>query len=131
MTSVRWLALVSAVTVLTAMFELLRRRQLREKYAVLWLAVAAAVALLAAVPGLLEAAAHATGVVTPVNLLFFLSTLVLLLVSVHLSWEASRLEEETRTLAEEVGLLRLEVERLDGQQSARALDPHRDRPPGA
>jgi hypothetical protein len=37
---------------------------------------------------------------------------VLLLVSVHLSWEASRLEEETRTLAEEVALLRMQVESL-------------------
>ncbi len=37
---------------------------------------------------------------------------MLLLVSVHLSWEASRLEEETRTLAEEVGLLRMQVEAL-------------------
>ena len=38
--------------------------------------------------------------------------LVLLLVAVHLSWEASRLEEETRTLAEEVGLLRMQVHSL-------------------
>ena len=38
--------------------------------------------------------------------------LVLLLVSVHLSWEVSRMEEETRTLAEEVGLLRMQVDAL-------------------
>lgn len=107
----RLLALIAAVAVLGVMVELLRRRQLREKYAVLWLAVSFAVALLALVPGLLSGAASAVGVKTPVNLLFFVSTLVLLLVSVHLSWECSRLEEETRTLAEEVALLRLHVER--------------------
>jgi hypothetical protein len=31
---------------------------------------------------------------------------------VHLSWEASRLEEETHTLAEEVALLRLKLDQL-------------------
>lgn len=107
----RLLALIAAFAVLGVMVELLRRRQLREKYAVLWLAVSLAVALLALVPGLLAGAASAVGVKTPVNLLFFVSTLVLLLVSVHLSWECSRLEEETRTLAEEVALLRLHMER--------------------
>jgi hypothetical protein len=112
MASARVLALVAAVVVLFAMFELLRRRQLREKYAVLWLAVGLAVVVLALVPGLLDTAAAAVGVVTPVNLLFFVSTLFLLLVAVHLSWESSRLEEETRTLAEEVALLRLSLEEL-------------------
>ena len=112
MTGITLLALSAAVLVLSAMFELLRRRQLREKYAVLWLGVGIAVAVLAVVPGLLDWAAVRLGVATPINLLFFLSTLVLLLVSIHLSWEASRLEEETRTLAEEVALLRLELEPL-------------------
>ena len=43
------------------MIELLRRRQLREKYAVLWLLVAVAVAALAIFPGLLDFAAHHVG----------------------------------------------------------------------
>jgi hypothetical protein len=34
----------------------------------------------------------------------------LLLVCLHLSWEASRLEDETRVLAEEVALLRLRMD---------------------
>jgi hypothetical protein len=39
----------------------------------------------------------------------FLGFVFLLLVCVHLSWEVSRLEEETRTLAEDIALLRTEV----------------------
>jgi hypothetical protein len=38
------------------------------------------------------------------------ATLLLIVFSVHLSWEVSRLEDKTRALAEEAGLLRLEVE---------------------
>ncbi|MGZ6840371.1 MAG: DUF2304 family protein, partial [Frankiaceae bacterium] len=52
----------------------------------------------------------------PVNLLLFGAALVLLLVCVHLSWEVSRLEGETRTLAEEIALLRFRVERMEERE---------------
>jgi len=103
---------VAGLLVLAAMVELLRRRQLREKYAILWLGVSLVVIVLAAFPGLLDWSAHRLGIVSPPNLLLFAAVLVLLLVSVHLSWEVSRMEEETRTLAEEVGLLRMQVDAL-------------------
>ena len=44
------------------------------------------------------------------DLLFFLASMVLLIISVHHSYELGRLEDRTRTLAEEVALLRLQVE---------------------
>jgi hypothetical protein len=106
------IAAVFGVLVLGFMLELLRRRQLREKYAILWLGVSVAVIVLAAFPSLLNWTADRLGVKDPPNLLTFTAVVVLLLVAVHLSWEASRLEEETRTLAEEVGLLRMQVHSL-------------------
>ena len=55
--------------------------------------------------------------------------LVLLLVAVHLSWEASRLEEETRTLAEEIGLLRMQVDALHPDPvGTNAAEPRRGPP---
>jgi hypothetical protein len=103
------------------MLELLRRRQLREKYAILWLFVSVVVVVLAAFPSLLNWVGDRLGISDPPNLLFFGAVIVLLLVSVHLSWESSRLEEETRTLAEEVALLRMQVEAL--QSGADTADP--------
>ena len=46
----------------------------------------------------------------PANLLFFGASMLLLGVSIHQSYEVGRLEERTRTLAEEIGLLRLELQ---------------------
>jgi hypothetical protein len=103
------LTLVTALTglvLLATIVELLRRRQLREKYALLWLGVAIAVLPLALFPRLLDSVAEALGVASGVSLALFLGVVFLLLVTVHLSWEVSRLEEETRTLAEEIALLR-------------------------
>lgn len=106
------LALVAALGTCLLILELLRRGQLREKYAALWLLIGAAVVVVGLAPGLLSPVSRAVGVQTPSNLLFFLAALVLLGVCLHLSWEVSRLEDETRRLAEEHAVLRLQVERL-------------------
>lgn len=110
MTSARILPLFAAGFTLFLMIDLLRRHQLREKYAILWLLVSLAVLVIAVFPGVLSFSARLTGVQTPSNLLFFVAALVLLIVCVQLSWEVSRLEDETRALAEEVAILRLEAQ---------------------
>jgi hypothetical protein len=99
----------TGVVLVVVIFELLRRRQLREKYGALWLLVALAVLPLAFVPTLLDGFTSALGIASGLSLFLFLSVVFLLLVSVHLSWESSRLEEETRCLSEEIALLRAEI----------------------
>jgi hypothetical protein len=105
---------------------LLRTRRLREKYAITWIVVGLGVSVFAAFPGTVEALARTVGVQTPSNLLFAIALIVLLLVCIQLSAEITSLEEETRTLAEEVALLRLDVERVlldpEGRAGARDTD---------
>lgn len=103
------LGLVGALITIVTLFEMLRRRHLREKYAVLWIVIALGTVIVALTPGLLEWVAGLVGVAVPANLLFFSASMVLLVVSIQHSYELGRLEEQTRTLAEEVALLRLEL----------------------
>ncbi|MEV0723330.1 DUF2304 domain-containing protein [Micromonospora purpureochromogenes] len=113
------LTLVTGLTgllLLVTIVELLRRRQLREKYGMLWLAVLLIVIPLSLCPRLLDNVAGFFGVVSGVSLVLFLGIVFLLLVCVHLSWEVSALEEETRTLAEDFALLRAQV---DADRAAR------------
>lgn len=107
-------AVAACVALVVFLVVLLRTRRLREKYAVTWIVVGVAVAVFAAFPRAVEALARVVGVQTPSNLVFALALLVLLLVCIQLSAEITSLEEETRTLAEEVALLRLDVERALG-----------------
>ena len=86
------------------------RRNMKEKYAILWLAVGAAMLTLAIWPPLLDDAAHLLDVKSGPNLLLFVAVLVLIVVCVQLSWEVSRLEDKSRALAEEIGLLRFDLE---------------------
>ena len=106
------LGLAAALVTTVFVVELLRRGILREKFAALWLVVSVGVLLMAAFPRLVSWTAEAVGVQVPANLLFFLTAVLLLLVSVQLSYEVSRLEARTRRLAEEIALLREEVRDL-------------------
>jgi hypothetical protein len=109
------LTAATGLALLVLVVELMRRRQLREKYAVLWIGVALLALPLAFLPRLPDQIAGLLGVVSGVSLVLFGSVVFLLLLAIHLSWELSRLEEETRVLAEEVALLRSEVRREGAQ----------------
>jgi hypothetical protein len=105
------LGIVGSALVLVLLFEMMRRHRLREKYAMIWALVALAILVVAVFPGLLTAATELLGLQVPANLLFFGASIVILLLTLQHSSELGRLEERTRTLAEEVALLRLELER--------------------
>ena len=104
------LAGITAVVTFVFVFSLLRRGALREKYAVLWLFFSGAALFFAVVPGALDWFAELVGVATPVNLLFFVTVVLLVLVSVQLSYELSRHEMRIRRLAEEIALLQEEID---------------------
>ena len=118
-------ALVVAALLLIALFWLLRTQRLREKYSVLWFAVIVGVVVLTFIPSITGWLTALAGVTTPINLVFILAFLVLLVVCIQLSIEISTLEESARTVAEEVALLRLELER---RTSAPALPDEESEP---
>jgi len=104
------LGLVAALGGLVVLLELLRRRTLREKYALIW-SVLLLVSLVGAIfPGMVYRLTDAIGLEVPANLIFFVAFLVLFGLSVQFSLELGRTEERVRTLAEELAILRLEVE---------------------
>jgi len=109
-----------ALTAIVVLFVLLllRTRRLREKYAAIWLILAAVVLVLAVFPDLALWVAGLVGVETPVNLLFSSAIVVLLAVCIQLSSEVSALEEETRTVAEELALLAERVDRIDAPEES-------------
>ena len=98
------------VLILGAIVELLRRHRLREKYAALWLFTGCLVVVLALFPGGLDNVAVFVGVANGASLVLFLAVVFLLIIAMHLSWEISQLEEETRSISEEIALLRVELE---------------------
>ena len=124
-------AIASCLALVLVLIVLLRRRHLREKYAVTWIIVALGVCVFGAFPGLVEAIASTVGVETPSNLIFALALIVLLGVCIQLSVEVTELEEETRTLAEALALLRFDVEQLRSERVTGVFDEGPGIPPSA
>ncbi len=103
---------------------LLRRHQLREKYAVLWLVIGLGILILVLFPEVLFWATRMAGIRVPTNLLFAATLMLLLGVCLHLAWEMSRSEDRIRRLSEEVALLRAKTERLEGLDGPAAPEEH-------
>lgn len=101
-----------AVLMLSVVMWLLLTRRLREKYAVLWLVIGIVVLILGLFPQLLLGLTSVLGVQVPANLLFALAIVLLLGVTLHLSWELSQAEDEIRRTAEESAILRAQLDRL-------------------
>ena len=93
--SLRAHLLVLVVTAGTLLFilHLVRRHRLRAKYSVLWMSLGVALAVLAIAPGLLEAFSRLVGIRTPALGFLLLALTFLLVLSLHFSWELSRLED--------------------------------------
>lgn len=106
-------AFIFAAVMVAIVLELVRRKTFREKYAALWLIIGASALVLAGWPDLLAGVSKLLGIQVASNLLFALCIILLLGVCLHLSWELSVVEDENRTLAEEVAILRTSVERLE------------------
>lgn len=115
MTGRAHLVMVLAVIAIAAFIvRLLRRQQLRSKYALLWLTIGLLLLPLAAFPGTLETVSDWLGVFYAPTTLMLAAIGFLFLVVVHFSWELSRLEMRTRALAEEIALLRAERDGTPG-----------------
>lgn len=99
---------VAVVTVLAVTFviRLVRRRQLRAKYAMLWISVSGLIAFMVAFPSVPNRLASSVGIVYQPAAFLFAAVVFLFLVVVHFSYELSRLEDRSRVLAEELALLR-------------------------
>lgn len=96
--------------------ELVRRRRLMERYALLWLFSSAVLLGLAVWKNLLEQIATTVGIFYAPSALFVIAfgfTLVMLL---HFSLVISRLAEQNKVLAQRLGLLQEQVEALNQAQ---------------
>ena len=104
------LPLLFVLATVLIMFVLIRRRVLKERFTVWWAVLSLGVIVFAIFPPLLPFVATSLGFQTPSNFVFFAASLMFLLMSVQFSVEISRLDEKTRTLAEQLGILRTQME---------------------
>jgi hypothetical protein len=113
--------LIASVGGLLFVLELVRRRKLREDYSLLWLATALVLIVLTLSRPLLDVLAGLLGVVTyPPAALFVVAIGFMLLILLHFSTALTRLARENKRMAQEMAILRREV------QTVRQLSQHHE-----
>ena len=110
-------ALMAAVLLILLILELIRRRKLREEYALVWLAVGAGIVFLVWFYGLLEGLTRLIGAVAPTTTLFLFAFFFLLVMAMHFSIKFSKLVGQIKELTQEIGILRAELEEIRGAKS--------------
>jgi len=98
-------AVVITGLLLFGILELVRRRRLLERYALLWLFSAGVLLALAAWKGLLTTLAHAIGIYYAPSALFVIAFGFILVLLLHFSVAVSRLADQSKVLAQRTALL--------------------------
>ena len=116
----RWLALSISIALVAVVLWLVRRRRLREEYTPIWLAVSAALLFLSFRLELLRELTRLIGAWTPSSTVFFLGELFLVAICLNYAVRLSRANLLIKNLAQEIALLRADVDRLAAAQRERA-----------
>ena len=102
---IKLFSILATLGLLVVVLELVRRRRLLERYALLWLVAAVALLGLSVWSGALEGVARAVGIFYPPSALFLIAFGFILLLVLHFSVALSRLSDQTKVLAQRVALL--------------------------
>ncbi len=117
-----------AVGLLLLVLELVRRRRLQERYAILWILTAVVLLVLSLWQSAVEWLAQIVGVAYPPALLFTVALAFVVIVLLHYSTVVSRLAQQNLALAQAVALLEERVRGLEGGRvEAHVADTMSDR----
>jgi hypothetical protein len=106
----RIIAIVISGGLLLLILELVRRKRLMERYALLWLFSTLLLLVLSLWSGLLNSLASALGVSYPPSALFAVAFGVVLVLLVHFSLAVSHLSDQNKVLAQRLGILQRQVQ---------------------
>jgi hypothetical protein len=113
----RGIAIIITAGLLLLVFELVRRKRLSERYAILWLLAALTLLVLAVWKGLLTSLSHDVGISYPPSALFAVAIGLIAMILLHFSLAVSRLSDQNKVLAQRLGLLQ---QRLEGAENSAA-----------
>lgn len=106
-----WIGLISLVF-FAATFEFVRKRRLREEYAILWLLTALSVAVLSFWPGMIEALSRVTGFYYLTSVVFIVFVFVVA-VLMHYSVVISKMKDDNKELVQKYALLEQKIREID------------------
>ena len=99
------LAFIGGLVLFLGIFELIRKRRLLERYALLWFLAGSVIICLSLSRKSLDILAKLMGIYYPPSALFVIAALFFLLILLHFSVVTSELTEKNRKLAQQISMM--------------------------
>jgi len=110
------IGIVAGLTMMIVVLELVRRKVLGERYALLWLLLAALIILFGIWPGLLLRVADLLDIVYPPSIIFGLALLFIIAIMIHFSVVLSRQSKGYNKIIQRLSLLEEKISSLPEEQ---------------
>jgi hypothetical protein len=108
----QYIAIIASVSLFIYISYLVRNKRIKEEYSLLWLLSSVVFMIFSFWRGGLEFFARLVGIAYPPAALFLLLLLAIFLILIHFSRIISRLTDRNIALAQEIGILKMELEKL-------------------
>jgi hypothetical protein len=117
---VQIVAILATAGLFLAVFELVRRRRLMERYALLWLVSATILLGLSVWRNALESFANAIGIYYAPSAFFVAALAAILAMLLHFSLVISRLADQVKVLAQRMAAQQARIDQLEAQANEAA-----------
>lgn len=109
-------ALIVSLSFLVFIFELVRRRKIKEEYSWLWILAGVTMVVLVVWPGLLLFMSHLIGAETPLVTMFIFGFIFLIFVNIDYSIQISKYKDQIKKMAQRIGILTKELKSLEREK---------------
>ena len=123
---VKIIAVIVSGFIFFTVIELIRRDRLKERYSLIWLAASMVLIVFSSWRGLLHFIALKLGIYYPPSFLFLLAIGFLIVLLLHFSTIISSQSDQNKRLAQEIGILRSRLDRLEKDATPQNSEPSKD-----
>lgn len=118
---VQLISITVSIIIFVVVIELIRRNHLKERYSLIWLATSLVLILFSVWRKLLDYISLKLGIFYPPSFLFLLAIAFLIVLLLHFSTIASALSEKNKRLAQEMGILKTRLDRLERGEPGKSI----------
>jgi len=123
---VKIIAIIVSGFIFFTVIELIRRDHLKERYSLIWIAASLVLIVFSSWRGLLHFIALKLGIYYPPSFLFLIAIGFLVVLLLHFSTVISSQSDQNKRLAQEIGILRSRLDRMEKGNDSQDSGPSKD-----
>ncbi|HPI90083.1 MAG TPA: DUF2304 domain-containing protein [Spirochaetota bacterium] len=114
---VQWIGIIFSLLYIVIILVLIHRKKIKEEYSLLWLFSGLVFLIISIWVKALHYFSFLIGIAYPPAALFLIMLIAVILILIHYSMVVSKMSDQIKTLVQEQGLLKMEVDRLRAEKN--------------